>query len=385
MQIHLNLWTALSLFGIIQGILLSALLFSNKRGNLKANRILAILILLFSLKLAEFAGYWTSFFNEFPHLLFTTYAFPFLFGVLLFFYASALTNDKWEFKNSDMLHFIPFVLQSIIMLRFYALNGNVKIEILQRLIQSDNPILSTDFYLTGLLQNAHMLIYSLLTLKILSLNSSQISGKGLSIENIKFKWIKKLTTGFFILILLNILHLLSIRVFGYKYITETDAVIMIYSAVMIYFIGYLALKQPEIITGISRLKNGAKYMRSGLTDKLADIYHKKLLDAMIVDKIFANNNLSLNDLSNTLDIPAHHLSQVLNEKIKLNYFDFVNYYRIEEAKRLLQDTEYEPYTILTIAHDVGFNNKASFNSAFRKFTKRTPSQYRKEAKSLLSS
>jgi len=384
MKIYLNIWTGLALLGIIQGFLLSTLLFFNKRSNRKANRILAILILLFSLKLAEFAGYWTSFFKEFPQLLFSTYAFPFLFGVLLYLYVSALTDVKWEFKKKDLLHFIPFILQISIMMRFFLLNSNAKIEILEKLILSNNPVFTTDFYITGFLQNIHMLIYTLLTLKMLASYSSKINRADISIEKINVKWILNLTTGFLIFIALNIFHLLSLLAFGYKYMTEIDATIMISSAVMIYLIGYLALKQPEIITGISRLKNGAKYLRSGLTDKLADVYHRKLIDAMIVDKVFTKNDLSLNDLSNKLGIPSHHLSQVLNEKIKLNYFNFVNYYRVEEAKGLLLDPEYELYTILTIAHDVGFNNKASFNSAFKKFAGKTPSEYRKEAKKLFS-
>ena len=100
---------------------------------------------------------------------------------------------------------------------------------------------------------------------------------------------------------------------------------------------------------------------------------------MEIDKLFTNNDLSLTSLSQRINISQHHLSQILNEKLDVNFFDFVNKYRIEEAKRLLNCPENSRHTILSIALESGFNNKVSFNSAFKKYTGLTPSQYRLSA------
>ena len=71
------------------------------------------------------------------------------------------------------------------------------------------------------------------------------------------------------------------------------------------------------------------------------------------------------------------LSQIINEELNKNFYDLVNYYRIEEAKKLLVSVNGER-TILDIAYDVGFNTKSSFNRAFKKQTRMTPSQFKQK-------
>ncbi|MCZ6899895.1 MAG: helix-turn-helix domain-containing protein, partial [Bacteroidetes bacterium] len=76
------------------------------------------------------------------------------------------------------------------------------------------------------------------------------------------------------------------------------------------------------------------------------------------------------------NIPSHHLSQVINDRIGLNFFDFVNSYRIKEATRLLSDSQKSEYTIIELAYESGFNSKSTFNSAFKRFAGSTPTEFR---------
>jgi AraC-like DNA-binding protein len=85
--------------------------------------------------------------------------------------------------------------------------------------------------------------------------------------------------------------------------------------------------------------------------------------------------LTLPVLARQLDCSPNHLSQVINEKLNENFFDFVNRHRIEEAKRLLTQDE-RPQKILAIALDTGFNSKSAFYNAFKKQVHMTPAQYR---------
>jgi AraC-like DNA-binding protein len=75
---------------------------------------------------------------------------------------------------------------------------------------------------------------------------------------------------------------------------------------------------------------------------------------------------------------THHLSQLINEGLNQNFFDFVNSYRIEEIKKQLHDPKLSHIKIEEIAFQNGFNSKSAFNTAFKKFTQTTPSQFRKE-------
>ena len=98
------------------------------------------------------------------------------------------------------------------------------------------------------------------------------------------------------------------------------------------------------------------------------------------DKLFTDSDLNLQLLAQKLAISPYYLSQIINVKLHKNFFDFINRYRIDEAKKILSQPKNDHYTILSIAYEVGFNNKTSFNAAFKKHTSRTPSQFRNSQK-----
>ena len=120
-----------------------------------------------------------------------------------------------------------------------------------------------------------------------------------------------------------------------------------------------------------------KYKRSSLNPIYMEECIKKLTYLMEVKKVFCDETLSLQSLSEKLSTTPHQLSQIINEKLKKNFSDFVNAYRIEEAKKRLTDPKGDR-KIITIAFDVGFNTKVAFNKTFKKYTNLTPSQYRKK-------
>jgi len=107
---------------------------------------------------------------------------------------------------------------------------------------------------------------------------------------------------------------------------------------------------------------------------------KRLQQLMEDEKPFLNPNLMLNDLSSKLDISGHNLSEILNTQLKLNFFDFVNQYRINEVKKYMKYKSKDHLTLLSIALDTGFNSKSGFNLVFKKFMNITPSEYRQKVR-----
>jgi AraC-like DNA-binding protein len=93
-------------------------------------------------------------------------------------------------------------------------------------------------------------------------------------------------------------------------------------------------------------------------------------------KPFTDGELSLQKLAESLSIPPHHLSQIINERLGQTFSDFINSYRVEEAKQRLLDPRFKHLSLLGIAVDVGFNSKSSFNAVFKKHTNMTPSEFR---------
>ncbi|WP_052380244.1 MULTISPECIES: AraC family transcriptional regulator [unclassified Pseudoalteromonas] len=117
-----------------------------------------------------------------------------------------------------------------------------------------------------------------------------------------------------------------------------------------------------------------KYQRSALDNQNAVKIAEKIEQAMQQDQLYLDAALSLQKLAKHINTSPNYISQTLNETLGANFFDYINQYRINEAKKQLKETK---NTVLDIAMNVGFNAKSSFYTAFKKETQQTPSQYRK--------
>ena len=106
----------------------------------------------------------------------------------------------------------------------------------------------------------------------------------------------------------------------------------------------------------------------------------KLMACMEVKKLYMNPLLNLQVLADELQITSNQLSLVLNDCLGKSFYDFVNFYRVEEVKRRLIDSKYKHQTLLSISGDCGFNSKSAFNRIFKNFTGKTPSQFQKKIK-----
>ncbi|WP_162131559.1 helix-turn-helix domain-containing protein [Galbibacter marinus] len=106
---------------------------------------------------------------------------------------------------------------------------------------------------------------------------------------------------------------------------------------------------------------------------------KRLTFYMENEKPYLDYELTLQKLASQLDMPEKEISILINHHLGKHFFDFINEYRIEEAKRILGNQQNKALTILEILYQVGFNSKSSFYTAFKKVTNQTPTAYRKSA------
>jgi AraC-like DNA-binding protein len=127
---------------------------------------------------------------------------------------------------------------------------------------------------------------------------------------------------------------------------------------------------------LSKKEAVKKYSRSTLTDEQKKHLLSKLDDLLQKEKIFINEKLSIEDIALKLDTNTKYISQIINETYNKNFYNFINFYRIEEAKRLLISAENDKYSILGIAHSVGFVSKSTFNVAFKSYTGMTPTEFK---------
>ena len=192
------------------------------------------------------------------------------------------------------------------------------------------------------------------------------------------QWLRKLTVGFGLVLLVSFLfqRLLYIVIHYYSY--SFDYVYIVPMTLFIYAIGFVAMRQPEVYYGaVDGRPSKKKYESSSLSQKDAENYAKALLHYMNTETPYLEPNLKLADIADTLAMHPNHLSQVINEQLNQPFLTFINTYRIEAAKHILEDPDSDQKTMLQIAYEVGFNNKVSFNTHFKKMTGKTPTAYRK--------
>lgn len=136
----------------------------------------------------------------------------------------------------------------------------------------------------------------------------------------------------------------------------------------------LVQKSAELV---NRNKQDIKYEKSNLDKRELNDIVNKLTFKIEHEKIFLDSKLSIVNLSKQLDTNSSYLSQVINTKFNLNFNNYINKHRINEAQILLADDKNNKYTIEAIASKVGFSNKSTFNKAFKTATGVTPSFYKK--------
>jgi AraC-like DNA-binding protein len=115
-----------------------------------------------------------------------------------------------------------------------------------------------------------------------------------------------------------------------------------------------------------------------IADPIAKEYFDILIAYMSNNKPYLKEECSIQSVSSETNIPLHHLSNLINTRLNRNFSDFINEYRVEEAKKMLKNELFERITIEAIGFECGFGSKSSFNKAFKKYTNSTPSEYRLE-------
>jgi len=292
-------------------------------------------------------------------LFFFIPTFP-LIGPFLYLYIKSITIKDFQFRLKQLFHLVPFLLVLII-----------------DLLNRDNFPLSPGnrkFYITYCLEITVILIQFLIYI-IISFSFAKRLLKRSLIE----KYPKENTNPYPIR---NIVIIISILWFIYvlyciqtyfRVYLRTGIIEAVYYSLFSYWILYNELRGQKI-TAINNFIT--RYKSSGLTIEDAIRYKSILLDYMSSNELHKDHSISLGKLAKSLSMTPHALSQVINEQFSSNFNDFINSYRVEDAKKMLMDPERRNFTIASIAYDSGFNTLSAFNVAFKKFTGVTPSQFR---------
>ncbi len=362
---QIGLFEILGIVAVIQLFLLCLFLFTLKKGNRLSNQLLGVFLLCNALVLLDVMQLHSGLFLTFPHLVSAGFSTTLLFGPLLFLYTISTRKPQYTMKWKNLLHGLPFVIHWIVVLpTFFLVDAETKIEMI-----NSGFIFSSDISVIGyVIIHLHVIIYLILSISQLSAHKPDNSSKR------KLSWLKITLFGFLFMWSSDLCLVLTAETLP---IPNQVGIAFQFLAVLIYFLFvniavFHTLKQPELLT-----TQKLKYANSYLNDDDRVLLIQQVQSYMQSHKPYLDASVTIEDMANYLNTSSRNLSQAINETYNQNFTEFINRYRIEKAKSILQNNADPKITVLEVMYKVGFNSKSAFNTAFKKYTGTTPSSFKK--------
>ncbi|MEM9327243.1 MAG: helix-turn-helix domain-containing protein [Bacteroidota bacterium] len=378
------------IIGSVQALFFAVLLVNKRRRRLH-DKILALWLGILGLHLAF--AYWL-FLKELTYLNFAGYdaGIIVLYYSLMYLYARAVISGEDRLQGRWFLHLLPCLLVYALMFPFLR---HDQLGRSNELLQDLSPVT----LLSLLLAIASAIGYLLAIFRLIGRHEINIKKTYSYDDNINLQWLKKLAlllAGNSLFLLIAVLYVYYLR------FSSSESSIQLYSdldfvgyslfAVFIYLLGYFGYKQGNIFVhhpapvgeGSGKPASQTVWKKSSTTpeERVSENQEKDfvraLYDFMEQEQPYLDSTLSLYHLAKQLSVSSHYLSHILNSRVRKNFYEFINHYRIDEVKRRIGSDQYSKYTILGIALDCGFNSKATFNRTFKNYTGYTPSQYQQE-------
>ncbi len=382
-DVNVSVFDVIIFLGVFQGLLLSWFFIRNADGNRKSNLFQGLLLLSLSLAIFEEWLNNTGYIVRVLYLTNFSESLNFAFAPLFYFYIWSSLNPGS--KRITWVHFIPVFFWTLYMVFQFIQPDEQKYNsyvftkhpdwdyFSSASAISDDP-LGIRKYVNQLmlLQFFAYIAWAIVTL----LKKFRSLGQPLFNTNNELLRILRNST-LHILILITIMIITKIN-FGMRsdiggYFIAT------YVSFMIYATTWQIMNRSEFFDTPGSFFSfpSVKYQKSSLSEENKEMILKKIRREMENNNYFTNNLASLTGLSKQINESSHHVSQVINEKLNKSFFEMLAFYRVEHAKKLIRNDREGKITIEDLAEMVGYNSKSSFNTAFRKYTSKTPSEFRK--------
>lgn len=369
----LDIWSIIIIVIAFQGLfLLSVLLSSKEKRNKRANQYLVFIILILIWFLAEFFTVRNKIDVNLNVFYGTRYGSWFLLGPITYFYFKSITDAAWSFSKKQLLHFLPFIIFVVIipLIAYKVLNDRQIDYGMLSVFDHREKIVSTiqwTYSIVFILQFVHLGYFLFKNLKIVNYYSKRLTSEYSNID-VKINWLKYFNIALIIILIFSVIFLYILLVTDI-YRRHLDYIYVIPIGLLFNFISFKFMR-----TEWRPIENNSKYEGSSLNQDEIPDYIIKLNRLMENEKVYLNNVIRLSDLSEMMTINKHHLSQIINQHYGLSFYDFINQFRVNEAKDII--IKHPEYTLHQVAFDSGFNNKTSFVNAFKKFEKVPPSKFR---------
>ncbi|SNZ00761.1 helix-turn-helix domain-containing protein [Flagellimonas pacifica] len=285
-------------------------------------------------------------------------AYGFLYGPLLLFYNKCIAQRQFAFGKVSAFHFLPFIT---ICFGIWFTEGN---------------ICQPELYIGYV---AHVLIYIFLCFLEVRRYKRVIKDNYSRLEWLNVGWLHWVFIIFSLIVLVDITQFVAFFLKLNTYFLENAVFLLMLAAInLLYFYGFTTSRNPFGYSKDDLEFSASLTSRNRINTTLEE--NKELIDRLEAHLLrresFKNFNLTIATLANEIGIPKRKLSELINDHYDQNFVDFINTYRINRAKERFMNPQSPNETILEVLYEVGFNSKSSFNTAFKKKTGITPSEFK---------
>jgi len=380
-----DLHSVLELLTSFQAFLFSLFLLSSTRKNRLSNQLIALFLTLLAINISY--NFISEYIDKFsPNLTIFIMMSAYLMAPSLYLHLKASINSDYKLSWKEGVHLFPFILFNMFILNDVYI-ANILNESLPSIMEkSMNIVLYSGFY-------ALFFFYLILGFQLLW-KTKKLYYENFSNTDIRrFNYLFQLNAIVsFVIVSSAIKNYIVFNKYD-EFIGDSIIIVLLLLLILFCWILYKGLNSPELFDHKAKSLNLVSEIVNEVerkSDNYSSIVDQRVLMEISTEQVdrltrfmkeekpYLEPTLSLQELASRLDVPPRELSILINHHLSKHFFDFVNDFRIEHAKDILSDPSKQDLTILEILYEVGFNSKSSFNSAFKKVTGFTPTQFRKK-------
>jgi AraC-like DNA-binding protein len=358
------------IIGVVQAFFICLILLNKKKKSL-ADNILAIWVFILGLHLLLFNFEYTNYYLEVPQLLGFVVPLPLVHGPFLLLYVTLLISGQQKFNKLLLLHFTPALIYYLFLLPIMLLPAAEKLHLVYEVYPDNSPLFIDVFYLLIIISGPVYIVWSLILLRK---HYRQIKENFSYTEKINLKWLRNLCIGMAVI-------WMAIATTSFMEDNLSDSIIFTTATLFVFLIGYYGIRQgviftdPLITSASVSPDTKAKYQKSPLDATQSQSLLQRLLLFMEKEKPYLESKITLPQLASQFNTNPNYLSQIINELLNQNLYDFINKYRVDEFKERLENADALNYTLFGLAQNCGFSSKSTFHDVFKKHTGQTPAQY----------
>lgn len=369
-----NIHDVVLLMTVAESIMLALLQAALPTQNRLYARLLSLFLLVIAVAAASTLALWNDNIHIAPWL--DRYCIPYLLiaslmlkGQALYLYVASITRARFRLKAMHLLHLLPALISVSLM----AILG-VDSDSLRYIWTQDEP---QKEQLVNFFWDAAKLVplvYALAAVILVQRYRAELKDEYSHFSNTEPRWLNVLTLGFFA----SWAWSTAVQVLA-KFSTPQTADYLGIADNYFTFILINGLFTYSLVYAHQLLTTSSEETRAPTAEKPSDSAIDRVREAMESDKVYLQHNLNIEQFGALLGLPVKDVSAVINKHFGTNFFEFINSYRVEEAKRLLADPAHADMTILDILLESGFNSKSAFHRFFKRLVGESPSEYRRRA------